>query len=142
MQIAKKLKQMGIELEDMGKSSLDDDALYPDIAKRVCDKVISGEPEDRGIICCGTGIGVCLTANKFQGIYAAVGSDAYSAERSIMSNDCNVLCFGSLVTGAALACKIVEEWVQLKFAPSRSSIKIERIREIEAENFSKAKEKS
>ncbi len=133
--IAEKLGEMGVEFEDLGKFSAANTELYPDVVKRVCDRIIDGGYQDRGILFCGTGIGVCLTANKFKGIYAAVGSDIYSAERSILSNDCNVLCFGSLVVGPALACRIVEEWLPLKFVPSRSSVKVKRLREIEEENY-------
>ena len=60
-------------------------------------------PGTRGILVCGTGIGMCICANKFKGIRAAVGHDYFSAERSILSNDCNVLCFGARVIGQELA---------------------------------------
>ena len=92
-------------------------------------------PGTRGILVCGTGIGMCICANKFKGIRAAVGHDCFSAERSILSNDCNVLCFGARVIGQELAKKLLGQWLDYRFIPSHSSAKIAEIVRIENETM-------
>lgn len=92
-------------------------------------------PGTRGILVCGTGIGMCICANKFKGIRAAVGHDCFSAERSILSNDCNVLCFGARVIGQELAKKLLGQWLDYRFVPSHSSAKIAEIVRIENETM-------
>jgi len=99
------LEDKGIAIENMGCDSSDDPTNYPTIAKKVCDRIKESGFEKRGILICGTGIGMALTANKFKGIRAAVCHDNYSAERSILSNNCNVLCKGERVIGSELAKK-------------------------------------
>ena len=76
-----------------------------------------------------------LTANKFPGIRAAVGHDCFSAERSVLSNDANVLCFGQRVIGAELAKKILKEWIALKFQDGPSTPKVQAIASIERETM-------
>lgn len=129
------LKQKGLTVEDVGCDSSEDPTNYPSIAKRVCQKVIESGYEKRGVLICGTGIGMSITANKFKGIRAAVCHDAYSAERSVLSNNCNVLCMGERVIGAELAKKIVDEWTGLEFKDGRSTAKVAEISAIESENF-------
>ena len=92
-------------------------------------------PGTRGILVCGTGIGMCICANKFKGIRAAVGHDCFSAGRSILSNDCNVLCFGARVIGQELAKKLLGQWLDYRFVPSHSSAKIAEIVRIENETM-------
>lgn len=92
-------------------------------------------PGTRGILVCGTGIGMCICANKVKGIRAAVGHDCFSAERSILSNDCNVLCFGARVIGQELAKKLLGQWLDYRFVPSHSSAKIAEIVRIENETM-------
>ena len=92
-------------------------------------------PGTRGILVCGTGIGMCICANKFKGIRAAVGHDCFSAGRSILSNDCNVLCFGARVIGQELAKKLLGQWLNYRFVPSHSSAKIAEIVRIENETM-------
>lgn len=92
-------------------------------------------PGTRGILVCGTGIGMCICANKFKGIRAAVGHDCFSAERSILSNDCNVLCFGARVIGQELAKKLLGQWLDYRFVPSHSSAEIAEIVRIENETM-------
>ena len=92
-------------------------------------------PGTRGILVCGTGIGMCICANKFKGIRAAVGHDCFSAERSILSNDCNVLCFGARVIGQELAKKLLGQWLDYRFIHSHSSAKIAEIFRIENETM-------
>ena len=76
---------------------------------------------------------MCICANKFKGIRAAVSHDCFSAERSILSNDCNVLCFGARVIGQELAKKLLGQWLDYRFVPSHSSAKIAEIVRIENE---------
>ena len=127
------LQKEGIEVTDEGCRD-DEVVLYPNIAERVANIVADGEA-DRGILICGTGIGMCITANKFPGIRAAVGHDCFSAERSILSNNGNVLCFGARVIGPELAKKILREWITLEFQDGSSTPKVQAILDIERENM-------
>ena len=122
-------KSLG-EVRDFGS----DDPIYAHVAIDVAESVASGE-YDRGILLCGTGIGMCITANKFPGIRAAVGHDCFSAERSILSNNGNVLCFGARVIGPELAKKILREWITLEFQDGSSTPKVQAILDIERENM-------
>ena len=129
------LESKGLAVENMGCDSETDPTNYPGIAKRVCRNMIDSGFTKRGILLCGTGIGMSISANKFKGIRAAVCHDNYSAERSILSNDCNVLCMGERVIGHELAKKIVGEWLTLHFADSPSTAKVQEIIAIENENM-------
>ncbi len=129
------LKDKGVVVENMGCDTADDPTNYPTIAKRVCTAIIESGYEKRGILVCGTGIGMAMTANKFKGIRAAVCHDNYSAERSVLSNNGNVLCMGERVIGIELAKKIVGEWITLEFKDGSSTPKVNEIIEIEAENM-------
>jgi ribose 5-phosphate isomerase B len=133
--LVKFLKGKGVIVEDMGCDSADDPANYPAVAKRVCQSIIASGYGKRGILVCGTGIGMCITANKFKGIRAAVGHDNFSAERSILSNNANVLCMGERVIGHELAKKIVGEWIALDFKDGPSTPKVQEILAIENENM-------
>ena len=99
----------------------------------MCEAIIASNYEKRGVLVCGTGIGMCITANKFKGIRAAVGHDCFSAERSILSNDGNVLCFGERVIGKELAKKILGQWIGFK--DGSSTPKVQELRDIETENM-------
>lgn len=129
------LGSMDIKAEDVGCFEAKDETLYPYIAKRVCDKVIESGYQKRGILICGTGIGMCMTANKFRGIRAAVAHDSFSAMRSILSNDGNVLCMGARVIGPELAKLIVSQWIGLEFVDGSSTPKVQAIMETERVNF-------
>ena len=129
------LKEKDITIEDMGCNTTDDLTFYPSIAKRVCERIIESGYTKRGILLCGTGIGMAITANKFKGIRAAVCHDNYSAERSVLSNNGNVICMGARVIGPELAKKIVGEWITLEFKDGRSTPKVQEIIDIEKENF-------
>jgi len=133
--LIKFLESKGVTVEDMGCDSADDPTYYPIIAQRVCENIIKSNYTKRGILVCGTGIGMAMTANKFKGIRAAVCHDNFSAERSILSNDGNVLCMGERVIGHELAKKIVGEWINLEFKDGSSTPKVEAIKEIEKMNF-------
>jgi len=128
------LKDKKIEVKDFGtmsKEPID----YPDIAEKVAKVVAKGEYE-RGILVCGTGIGMAIVANKVKGIRAAVCHDLYSAERSRKSNNAQIMALGALIIGPELAKKLVEVWLNSEFQGGRSERKVKKIMEIEAENFS------
>jgi ribose 5-phosphate isomerase B len=128
--IVEHLKSKGVAVEDYGINSLQDGVLYPDIALTVAEAVASGK-HDQGIIMCGTGIGVAITANKVPGIRAAVCHDSYSTERSRKSNDCNIMTMGGRVVGEELAKNMVDIWLASDYQGGRSAPKVERMKEIE-----------
>lgn len=133
--VAAFLKSKGVKVEDLGVGSAEDPTYYPLIAKKVCERIIGSGYAKNGILICGTGIGMAMTANKFKGIRAAVCHDNFSAERSRLSNDSNVLCMGSRVIGTELAKKIVSEWIALEFVDCSSTPKVNAIKEIDAANL-------
>lgn len=125
------LEERGIEYQDFG-SDEGEKVLYPDVAQKVANEVAAGRFE-RGILICGTGIGMAITANKVPGIRAAVCHDPYSAERSRKSNDAQILCMGARVIGEELARYLVDIWISCDFAGGGSAPKVQRIKEIEKE---------
>lgn len=126
---------LGYEVEDVGVDSEKDQTFYPYVAKKVAKKVQADLENTRGILICGTGIGMAITANKFKGIRAVVGHDGYSVERSRLSNGCNVLCMGARVVGIELAKKNVKDWLCLGEVSEKSRDKVAAICEVEGENF-------
>jgi ribose 5-phosphate isomerase B len=133
--IMKFLTEKGVTVENVGCDSSEDPTYYPYVAERVCQKIIDSGFEKNGILICGTGIGMAMTANKFKGIRAAVCHDNFSAERSKLSNNANVLCMGERVIGHELAKKIVGEWITLTFKDGSSTPKVQAILEIEGKNM-------
>ena len=129
------LRKENYEVEDVGTFSKDDDIVYPLIAEQVCHKIAESNFMRRGVLVCGTGIGMCMTANKVKGIRAAVCHDIFSAQRSILSNNGNVICFGERVIGEELAKTILREWVKLKFVDGPSTPKVQEIINVESRNF-------
>ena len=117
------LEELGYQYEDYGS----DDTVYANVAIRVAEAVARGD-HDRGILICGTGIGVSIAANKVPGAYAALCSDAYSAERARKSNNANIMTMGSQVIGSQLAKTLVTVWMQSEYTPGgRSEPKVRRI---------------
>ena len=115
------LSERGLEYKDFGtytSASCD----YPVYAKEVANAVASGEC-DRGIIICGTGIGVSITANKVRGIRAALCGDCFSAEATRQHNDANVLCMGARVVGEGLALKIADTFLDTPFSNDERHIR-------------------
>lgn len=106
---------------DLGASP-DDPAgtSYPSVATRAGELIMAGEA-DRAVLVCGTGIGVAIAANKVSGIRATVAHDSFSVERSVLSNDCQVLTMGQRVIGLELARRLVREWVGYRFDPASHS---------------------
>jgi ribose 5-phosphate isomerase B len=129
------LRKKGFTVTDFGEFKADSDVLYPDVAAKVCKAVIASGFKKRGILVCGTGIGMAMTANKFPGIRAAQVHDSFSAERAALSNDANVITMGARVIGIELGKKLALEWLGLEFKPGPSSPKVEAIKRIERENL-------
>lgn len=107
-----------VEVRDYGDCG--DEVAYSRIGLAVAEMVARGEA-DRAILICGTGIGMAIAANKVPGIRATVGHDAYSVERSILSNDCQVLTMGARVIGPELASRLAHEWIGYVFDPASPS---------------------
>ncbi|SHE58568.1 ribose 5-phosphate isomerase B [Caldanaerobius fijiensis DSM 17918] len=128
-EIKKYLMQKGYEVKDFGTFS-EEPVDYPDMAEKVGEAIISGQC-DRGILCCGTGIGISIAANKIHGIRAANCSDSYSARMAKEHNNANVLCLGGRVVGKGLAIMIVEEWLNARFQGERHQRRIDKIAQLE-----------
>jgi ribose 5-phosphate isomerase B len=108
-------------VEDLGVPADDPTAnTYPSVAIAAATKIAAGEA-DRAILICGTGIGVAISANKVPGIRATVAHDSFSVERSILSNDCQILTMGQRVIGLQLARRLAKEWLTYEFDPSSHS---------------------
>jgi len=129
------LESRGVQVENVGCFSEEDSTYYPEIAERVCRRIIESGFQKNGVLVCGTGIGMSITANKFKGIRAALCHDNYSAERSVLSNNCNILCMGERVIGHELAKKILGEWITLEFKDGSSTPKVQAIIDIENRNL-------
>lgn len=133
--LADMLYKEGYEVEDVGAYSQEDETAYPLIAEKVCQIIAESNFSKRGVLVCGTGVGMCMTANKMKGIRAAVCHDIFTAQRSVLSNDGNVICFGERVIGVELAKTILREWVGLEFEDGPSTPKVQEIINVESRNF-------
>lgn len=125
------LKNMGHEVTDLGTFS-QAPVDYPDIAEAVARKVSSGEV-DRGILFCGTGLGMCIAANKIPRIRAVPCHDDLTAEMSRRHNDANILCLSADLLGERLIARIVEVWLNTPFEGGRHARRVEKIASIEQE---------
>lgn len=123
------LIELNQDVEDMGVYDKNP-VLYPDIALKVATSVADGQYE-RGILICGTGLGMAITANKVPGIRAATCHDVYSAERSRKSNDCQILTMGARVVGVEVAKTVVKAWLESEFQGGGSTAKVQRMIEID-----------
>jgi ribose 5-phosphate isomerase B len=129
------VKKLGCEVIDTGTNgpaSVD----YPDFASKVARAVAHGDA-GRGILICGSGIGVCIAANKFKGVRASIAHDLYSAEQGVMHDNMNVLCMGARVIPADLAPKLVEAFLKASFqsGEERHVRRCNKVAAIEKENF-------
>ncbi|MGI8910759.1 MAG: ribose 5-phosphate isomerase B [Rubrobacteraceae bacterium] len=122
------LEESGYEVEDYGSEA--DGVDYPDVAVEVAEAVASGE-HDRAILCCGTGLGMSITANKVPGVRAAQCHDVYSAQRARKSNNAQVLTMGGRVIGPELAKTVVGAWLESEFAGGGSASKVAKMEEID-----------
>lgn len=123
------LKERNIEYKDFGVFSTEP-IDYPDIAKIVV-REVQNKNFDRGILVCGTGIGMAICANKFDGVRAAVCHDLYSTQRSILSNNCQILTMGALVIGKMQAQELLKVWLDLEFKGGPSARKVAKIMDLE-----------
>ena len=123
------LAAQGVQIDDLGCSGESVD--YPEYAEKLCRAVVAGTYE-KGILVCGTGIGMSIAANKIPGIRAALCADCYSAEMTRQHNDSNVLCLGGRTLGSELAKKIVDTWLGAGFSNGENHIRrIAMIKELE-----------
>jgi len=129
------LDELGVEWEHVGTFT-SDSVDYPDYGQMVADQVAAGK-YDRGILICGTGIGMSIVANKVPGIRAALCSEPYSAALSRLHNDANVLCLGARVIGPGLAEEIVKVWMTTEFAGERHSRRVSKINALDAPRSTK-----
>ena len=124
------VESLGHEVTDFGS----DDPIYANVAIEVAEAV-AAKKFDRGILFCGTGIGVMLAANKVKGAYAAVVSDVYSAQRACLSNNCNIITLGAQVTGYKLAEEVIRAYLAETYVYNERSVKkVDRIVEYEREH--------
>ena len=131
--IVEHLKEKGIEVKDFGVYN-EDSVDYPDCAKPVCTSVLEGECE-RGILVCGTGIGISMAANKVKGVRAACCSDYFSAKFTRLHNDANILCMGGRVVGPGLANEMVDVFLNTEFEGGRHQRRVDQITAIENGTF-------
>lgn len=122
------LNEKQIPYIDLGTDGASCD--YPNIAKAVCEKILSGEAE-KGILLCGTGIGMSIAANKFKGIRAAVCSDCFSVRYTRLHNNANVLCMGERVIGQGLALELVDIFLETGYEGGRHQRRLDLITDIE-----------
>ena len=127
--VKKYLEDKGLEVRDFG-SYTPERCDYPIVAEAVARAVVAGEV-DKGILICGTGIGVSIAANKVQGVRAALCGDCYSAEYTRRHNDANILTMGARVLGSGLACKIVDTFLNTGFDGSYHADRVALISDIE-----------
>ena len=128
--VMKYLDEKGLAYKDYGTYT-EDSCDYPQYGEAVARAIVNGEC-DRGIIICGTGIGISIAANKCKGIRAAVCSDTFSAKYTRLHNDTNVLCFGGRVVGAGLACMLVDAYLDAEFEGGRHQRRIDKMMALEA----------
>lgn len=119
----------GVEVKDVGTFGTDS-VDYPDIAEKVCADVTSGAA-DRGIVLCGTGIGISIAANKIKGIRCALCNEVYSAKMSREHNNANVLAMGGRVIGYGVAAEVVRTWMTTDFAGGRHERRVNKIMALE-----------
>ena len=123
-EIIEHLKAMGYEVQDCGCYNAES-CDYPVVAKEVAKQVL--ETDCKGILICGTGIGVSIAANRFEGIRASHCTDTFTARMTRMHNDSNILCLGQRVTGVGLALDIVDIWLKTEFEGGRHQKRIDMI---------------
>ena len=123
------LKERGFEVVNFGTDTLDS-VDYPDIAVKVCNAVVNHECE-RGILVCGTGIGMAIAANKIKGIRAAALSDHYSAKYTRLHNDANILCLGGRVIGIGTALELTDIFTDTQYEGGRHQKRLDKIAALE-----------
>lgn len=124
------LEEKNIAYQNFGSDGQPCD--YPDVAEAVAQKVVSGEAE-KGILLCGTGVGMSMAANKVKGIRAAVCNDCFSTRYTRKHNDANILCMGERVIGTGLALELVEIFLTTEFEGGRHERRVQKITELESQ---------
>lgn len=127
--IVKYLQEKGYECVDYGPYS-EDRVDYPDYGELVARKILAKEV-DKGVLICGTGIGISVAANKVKGIIAAVCSEPYSARLTVQHNNADIIAFGARVVGEDMAKMIVDEFLNAKFEGGRHAMRVEKIHSID-----------
>lgn len=124
------LVDLGHEPVDLGCYRADDSVDYPDVAVAVAEQIARGEFE-RGILVCGTGIGMAIAANKVPGVRAACCHDPYSAERARKSNDAQIITMGAEIVGPALGRQLLDHWLASEFSGGRSAPKVAKLKQLD-----------
>lgn len=130
------LLELGHEVVDVGVGSTEDGEIYPNVAHVLANRVAAGET-DRGILICGTGIGMAITANKVPGVRAACAHDPYSAERARKSNNAQIITFGAQIVSPTLVRVLLGHWLESEYSGGRSAPKVERIEMLEKQYLRK-----
>ena len=128
-EVMKHLEELGLQYKDYGTYSADS-CDYPDIGEAVGRAVVAGECE-KGLLICGTGIGIGIAANKVQGVRCAICSDCFSADMASRHNNANILAFGARVVGGGLALMLVDTFLGTKFEGGRHARRVDKIMSIE-----------
>ena len=127
--LKKHLIDKGYSVEDIGVDN-NDPVDYPDIGEKLAKRIAKGDSE-RGILCCGTGAGMAIVANKIPGVRAVCINDPYTAERAIASNNAQVVTLGSLITGKEVGKKLVDIWLENDFQVGKSLPKVDKINKLD-----------
>jgi ribose 5-phosphate isomerase B len=128
-ELAEHLQSLGHATRDLGTHT-SDSCDYPEFAEAVARQVAGGDAR-WGLLVCGTGIGMCMSANKVAGARAAVVSDTFSARMTRLHNDANILCLGERVVGGGLAKEILDAWLSTEFEGGRHQRRVDKIHDIE-----------
>lgn len=132
--VAAEIRRLGHEVIDCGTFSCDR-ADYPDYADKVA-RLVASQEAQRGILLCGSGVGVCVAANKTKGVRACVCHDAYSARQAVEHDALNVLCLGARIIGPAIAQELTERFLNASFLTgSRHEGRLNKVKAIEDANF-------
>ena len=134
--VKKWLDENKMSFKDLGTFS-EDSVDFPDFGHKVA-KAVSESSVEKGILICGTGLGMAICANKVRGVFAGACHDVYSAERLRKSNDAQIITLGSLVIGPHAAVPVIDAWLGYEFQGGRSEPKVKRMRQLEAESYEKA----
>ena len=124
------LEEKGFKVEDIGVDN-NEPIDYPDVGEKLARKIANGD-SNRGILCCGTGAGMAIVANKIPGVRAVCINDPYTAERAIASNNAQVVTLGGLITGKEVGKKLVDIWLENDFQGGKSLPKVEKINKLDS----------
>ena len=128
-EVLRHLEEKGLEYKDFGTNS-PESCDYPDIVKPLCQAIQRGEC-DKGVIICGTGIGISMAANKMKGIRAALCPDSFSAEFTRRHNDSNIIAFGARVIGPGLALQLLDIFLNTPFEGGRHAVRVQKMMALE-----------